>query len=58
MRWAGHVASVGENRNAYTVLVEKPEGRRTHVRPRSIWDDDIKMDHISKMRKRGLDSCF
>jgi hypothetical protein len=34
MRWAGHVARVGEKRNAYRILVGKPEGRRLLGRPR------------------------
>jgi hypothetical protein len=56
MRWTGHVARVVEKINAYTFLVGKPEGRRPHIRPTHIGEDDIKMNHISKMRKRGLDS--
>jgi hypothetical protein len=40
MRWAGHVARIGEKRNAYRILVGKPEGER----PRSRWADNIKMD--------------
>jgi hypothetical protein len=34
MRWAGHVARIGEKRNAYGLLVEKPEGRIPLRRPR------------------------
>jgi hypothetical protein len=34
MRWAGHVARMGENRNAYRLLVGKPEGRRPLGKPR------------------------
>ena len=44
LRWAGHVAYMGERRGAYTVLVGKPEGRRPHGRPRHRWEDNIKMD--------------
>jgi hypothetical protein len=44
MRWAGHVASMGEARGAYRVLVGRPEGRRPLGRPRRRWDDNIKMD--------------
>jgi hypothetical protein len=33
MRWAGHVARMGENMNAYRLLVEKPEGKRPLGRP-------------------------
>jgi hypothetical protein len=44
MRWAGHVARMGEGRNVYTVLVGKPEGKRPLGRPRRRWEDGIKMD--------------
>jgi hypothetical protein len=44
MRWAGHVARMGEKRNSYRILVEKPEGRRPLGRPRRRWMDNIKMD--------------
>jgi len=45
MRWAGHVARMGVERGAYRVLVGKPEGKRTLVRPRRRWVDNIGMDH-------------
>jgi hypothetical protein len=38
MRWAGHVAPMGEGRNVYRVLVGKPEGKRPPERPRLRWD--------------------
>jgi hypothetical protein len=38
MRWAGHVARMGERRGAYRVLVGKPEGRRPLGRPRRRWE--------------------
>jgi len=44
MRWAGHVASMGEEREVYRVLVGKPEGKRPLGRPRHRWADNIKMD--------------
>jgi hypothetical protein len=44
MRWAGHVARMGEGRNVYRVLVGKPEGKRQFERPRRRWEDRIKMD--------------
>jgi hypothetical protein len=44
MRWAGHVARMGEGRNVYRVLVGKPEGERPLGRPRRRWEDGIKMD--------------
>jgi hypothetical protein len=44
LRWAGHVARMGERRGAYRALVGKPEGRRPLGRPRHRWEDNIKMD--------------
>jgi hypothetical protein len=44
MRWAGHVARMGEKRNAYRLLVGKPEGKRPLGRPRRGWVDNIRMD--------------
>jgi hypothetical protein len=44
MRWAGHVARMGEKRNVYRLSVGKPEGRRPLGRPRRRWIDNIKMD--------------
>jgi hypothetical protein len=44
MRWAGHVACMGEVRGAYNILVGKPEGSRPLGRPRCRWEDNIKMD--------------
>jgi hypothetical protein len=44
MRWAGHVAHMGEGRRAYRILVGRPEGIRTLGRPRSRWEDNIKKD--------------
>jgi hypothetical protein len=43
MRWAGHVARMGEVRGAYNILVGRPEGRRPLERPRHRWEDNIKM---------------
>jgi len=44
MRWAGHVARMGEERGVYMVLLGKPEGRRPLGRPRRRWVDSIRMD--------------
>jgi hypothetical protein len=44
LRWAGHVARMGESRGAYRALVGTPEGRRPLERPRRRWEDNIKMD--------------
>jgi hypothetical protein len=44
MKWAGHIARMGENRNAYRIFVGKPEGKRPPGSPRCRWVDNIKMD--------------
>jgi hypothetical protein len=44
MRWAGHVACMGEGRNVYRVLVGKPEGKRPLEKPRHRCENGIKMD--------------
>jgi hypothetical protein len=44
MRWAGHVARMGEKRNAYRLLVGKLEGKRPLGRPRRRWVVNIRMD--------------
>jgi len=44
MRWAGHVARMGEGRGVHRVLVGKPEGKRPLGKPRRRWEDSIKMD--------------
>jgi hypothetical protein len=44
MSWAGHVARIGEKRNAYRLLVGKPEGKRPLGRPRRKWVDNIRTD--------------
>ncbi|KAJ4444528.1 hypothetical protein ANN_06322 [Periplaneta americana] len=51
LRWAGHVARMGESRNAYRVLVGRLEGKRPLGRPRRRWEDNIKMC----LRKVGYD---
>ncbi|KAJ4435453.1 hypothetical protein ANN_18068 [Periplaneta americana] len=51
LRWPGHVARMGESRNAYSVLVGRPEGKRPLGRPRRRWEDNIKMD----LREVGYD---
>jgi hypothetical protein len=53
IRWAGHVARMGEGRGVYRVLVGKPEGKRPLVRPRYRWEDNIKM----KLREIGFDGA-
>jgi len=44
MRWAGHVACVGDMKGAYRVLVVRPDGKRPRGRPRLRWEDNIKID--------------
>jgi hypothetical protein len=50
MRWAGYVAGKGEKRNAYTILMEKPDWKRSLGRPRRMWADIIKMN----LRENGM----
>jgi hypothetical protein len=67
MRWAGHVARMGEGRGAYRILVGRSE-RRPLGRPRRGWEHNIKMDlqevgwgmdwiHMAQDRDRVADSC-
>ena len=44
MRWAGHVARMGEGRGVHRVLVGKSDGKRPVGRPRRRWEDNIKID--------------
>jgi hypothetical protein len=44
LRWVGHVARMGEKRNAYRLLVGKPDGKRPLGRPRRRWVGNIRMD--------------
>jgi hypothetical protein len=44
IRWAGHVARMGEGRGVRRVLIGKPEGKRPLGKPRLRWEDNIKMD--------------
>jgi hypothetical protein len=53
MRWAGHVARMGEERGVHRVLVGKPEGNRPLGRPRRRWEDNIKMDVEEVVGGRG-----
>jgi hypothetical protein len=53
MRWAGHVARMGEGRGVYRGLVGSPEGKKSLGRPRRRWEDNIKMD----LRETGIDGA-
>jgi hypothetical protein len=46
MRWTGHIAPMGEERNAYRILVGNSGGKRPLRRPRRRWVDNIKMDIV------------
>jgi hypothetical protein len=54
MRWAGHVARMVEKRNAYRILVGKPEGKRLLGRPRRRWLDNIKI-YLREIGWDGMD---
>jgi hypothetical protein len=54
MRWVGHVACMGEEREVHRVLVGKPEGKRPSGRPTRRWEDNIKMD-LQKVGGSGGD---
>jgi hypothetical protein len=54
MRWAKHVARMGEKRSVYRLLVGKPEGKRPLGRSRRRWINNIKMDLLEWSRKLRL----
>jgi hypothetical protein len=54
VRWAGHVARIVEKRNAYRILLGKPEVKRSLGIPRRRWVDNIKMD----LREIGWDGVY
>ena len=54
MRWAGHVACMGEKRGVYRVLVGKPEGKRPLGTPRRRWEDNITMD-LQEVECKNMD---
>jgi hypothetical protein len=53
VRWAGHVARMGEGRDVYRVLVGRSEGKRPVERRRRRWEDNIKLD----LRDIGIDGA-
>jgi len=54
MKWAGHVARMGERRGVYGVLVGKPEGKRPLGRPKLRWEGNSKMD-LQEVGCGGID---
>ena len=54
LRWAGHVARMKEDRNAFKILTGKPTGKRPLGRPRRRWEDDIRMDLKREVSMRGI----
>jgi hypothetical protein len=53
MKWAGHVALMGEGRGVHRVLVGRPEGKRPLGKPRRRWEDNIKVE----LREMGIDGA-
>jgi hypothetical protein len=53
MRWAGHVARMGEGRGVYRVLIGRPEGMRPLGRPRHMWEDNVEMN----LKEIGIDGA-
>ena len=59
MRWAGHVAHMGERRGVHRALGGKPEGKRPLGRPRHRWEDNINTFAASYLNTQGLNnSCL
>jgi hypothetical protein len=54
IRWAGHVARIGEERGVYRVLVGKSKGKRSLGRPRRRWEDNIRMN-LQEVGCGGMD---
>jgi hypothetical protein len=55
MRWAEHVARLGDSRGAYRVLVGIPDEKKPLGRPMCRWEENIKMDFKKWVGKHGLD---
>jgi hypothetical protein len=53
MKWAGHVARMGEGRGVYRVLIGRSESKTPLGRPRRRWEDNIKLD----LREIGIDGA-
>jgi hypothetical protein len=54
IRWAGHVARLGEMKNEYKIVVEKPEGKKSLGITRCRWEDNIKKE-LTEVRWEGVD---
>jgi len=52
-RWVGHITHMAESKGVYKVLAGKPEGKRSHGRPRCRWEAKIKMD-LQEVREEGM----
>jgi hypothetical protein len=48
LRWAGHVVGMEELLNTYTILVGKPEGKKSFVKPTRKWKDIVKINLMGK----------
>jgi hypothetical protein len=57
MRWAGALAHTVEVRNAYSILIGKPEGKRLLIRPRHRWEDNIIID-LGQVRWESVDWIY
>jgi hypothetical protein len=55
MGWAGHIAHMGEKRNAYKILVGKSKGMRPLVRQRHWWEHNIKLERQDKVGRDWID---
>jgi hypothetical protein len=58
MKWARHVARIGEKMNAYRILLGKPEGKRPLGKPRCRWVDNIEMDWINLAQNRDQERAL
>jgi hypothetical protein len=54
MKWVGHIARMEEMKNAYTILVGEPEGKKPLRRPRRRWEDNIRTD-LKEIGWEGVD---
>jgi hypothetical protein len=57
MRWAGHVARMGEERGIYGILVGRPEGKRPLGRPKRRWEDNFEI-HLMELWIDGANRIF